>query len=112
MTVRIAENEASFPFEVGKAFVRYDSPITIPRVCYSFFERHVGVCDVTIVTPDGGHHRGHVLHGGSSRSPYFRITSSTGDPSAGLGGFSVGDRVRVTVVVGSAEVTIRLEPLA
>ncbi len=79
----ITDGEASFVFDVNKSFVRYNSPITIPKVCYRFFREHVGERDVTVVTPDG--------------------------PNAGLGGLTVGDRVRVTTTASTQGVEVELE---
>lgn len=107
---RITDDEASFVFDVNKSFVRYNSPITIPKVCYRFFKEHVGERDVTVVTPDGRRHQGHVRHGVSGGgNSYFQVTCAHTDPNTGLGGLAAGDRVRVTTTASTQGVEVRLD---
>lgn len=107
---RITADEASFVFDVNKSFVRYNSPITIPKVCYRFFKEHVGERDVTVVTPDGRRHQGHVRHGLSGGgNSYFQLTCAHTDPNTGLGDLVAGDRVRVTTTASTQGVEVKLE---
>jgi len=106
----IADDKASFVFEVNRSFVRYNSPITIPKVCYRFYKEHVGERDVTVVTPDGRRHQGHVRHGVSGGgNSYFQVTCPHTDPNTGLGGLVPGDRVRVATTTSTQGVEVSLE---